>query len=76
MQLAATLIYFLFYMLVPHFRTIHYFRVMEADGNIRRIYIQDPEEISEENRQYIHCLSTFVLLGIFLFPRCYPYQSS
>ncbi len=66
----------LFFFLVPHFRTIHYFRVVDAEGNKRRIFIEDPKEVDEESRQYIHCVSIFVLFGKPCFPRYYAYQPS
>ncbi len=67
---------FLFYFLVPHFRTIHYFKLANNDGSAQWVFIEDPEQIDQEYRRYIHAVSFFCLFGKPCFPRYFAYQSA
>lgn len=72
MQLVVTILCFL----VPHFRTIHYFRMANDQGIEVWVYIDDPAAIEESRRRYIHGVTFLALFGRPCFPRYFAYQSS
>lgn len=72
MQLVVTILCFL----VPHFRTIHYLRGVDAQGNEVWVYVEDPDAMEESRRRYIHGVTFLALFGRPCFPRYFAYQSS
>lgn len=71
MQLVVRILCFL----VPHFRTIHYLRGVDAQGNVVRIYVEDPEAMEESHHRYIHGVTFLALFGRRCFPTYFAYQS-